>query len=71
MVPWPSATPGAASCLLPVCIHRLTADDGALMRATLATLGEAFDAIYTTAQPGASHLRRPLGNECFIALAGS
>ncbi len=54
-----------------VSIHQLTRDDQALMKALLATFGEAFDEVetYTGNQPSAGYLHRLLGSDYFIALA--
>ncbi|HEX7337559.1 MAG TPA: AAC(3)-I family aminoglycoside N-acetyltransferase [Gemmatimonadales bacterium] len=52
-------------------IRRLTPGDQTLMRALLATFGEAFDevATYGGKPPGAAYLGRLLGRDDFIALA--
>lgn len=52
-------------------IRQLTPDDQGLMKALLATFGDAFgDAeTYRGNQPGADYLRRLLGSDYFIALA--
>jgi aminoglycoside 3-N-acetyltransferase I len=54
-----------------VSIHQLTRDDQALMKALLATFGEAFDEVgtYTGNQPSAGYLQQLLGSDYFIALA--
>ena len=54
-------------------ISRLARDDVALMRAMLATLGEAFEDVetYCGAPPGVAYLERLLGRDDFIALAAS
>ena len=54
-----------------VSIHQLTRDDQALMKALLATFGEAFDEVetYTGNQPNAGYLQQLLGSDYFIALA--
>jgi aminoglycoside 3-N-acetyltransferase I len=56
---------------MPVEIRDLTSDDIALMRAMLATFGEAFDDVnaYTANPPSDGYLKRLLGGESFIALA--
>ena len=52
-------------------ICTLTAADGPLLRALLATFGEAFDdvATYTSAQPATAYLERLLAGDSFIAMA--
>ncbi len=52
-------------------IHQLFPDEVELMKALLATFGEAFDEVetYSGNPPGAAYLHRLLGSECFIALA--
>jgi len=54
-----------------VSIHQLTRDDQPLMKALLATFGEAFDEVetYTGNQPNAGYLQQLLGSDYFIALA--
>ena len=54
-----------------VSIHQLTRDDQALMKALLATFGEAFAEVetYTGNQPSAGYLQQLLGSDYFIALA--
>ena len=54
-----------------VSIHHLTSDDQALMKALLATFGEAFDEVetYGRDQPSAGYLQKLLGSNYFIALA--
>ena len=54
-----------------VSIQQLTRDDQALMKALLATFGEAFDEAetYTGNQPCAGYLQQLLGSDYFIALA--
>ncbi len=54
-----------------VSIHQLTRDDQALMKALLATFGEAFDEVetYGRNQPSAGYLQQLLGSDYFIALA--
>jgi len=56
---------------LPFRIRQLTADDGAMMHALLATFGDAFDDAdtYGKARPSAAYLGRLLGSDDFIALA--
>jgi aminoglycoside 3-N-acetyltransferase I len=60
-----SADPCACS------IHRLERHDQALMKALLATFGDAFDEAETYGgnQPSADYLERLLGTDYFIALA--
>jgi aminoglycoside 3-N-acetyltransferase I len=52
-------------------IRQLTPDDQALMKALLATFGDAFGEVetYRGNQPSADYLRRLLGSDYFIALA--
>ena len=52
-------------------IHQLTRDDEALMKAMLATFGEAFEDMetYGRNQPSAGYLQKLLGSDYFIALA--
>lgn len=52
-------------------VRLLSRGDVALMRAMLATFGEAFGEAqtYTSAQPGHAYLERLLGSDYFIALA--
>jgi aminoglycoside 3-N-acetyltransferase I len=54
-----------------VVIRHLATDDIALMKALLATFGEAFDdaATYAGNRPSPDYLRRLLGGDSFIALA--
>jgi len=54
-------------------IHQLTRHDQALMKALLATFGDAFDEVetYCGNQPSADYLERLLGADYFIALAAS
>lgn len=58
---------------MPVVISQLATGDIALMKALLATFGEAFDDADTYAgnRPSADYLRRLLGGDSFIALAAS
>ncbi len=52
-------------------IYQLTRDDETLMKALLATFGEAFDEVetYGRNQPSADYLQELLGSDYFIALA--
>ncbi len=52
-------------------IHQLTRDDPALMKALLATFGEAFEEMdtYGRKQPGTVYLQKLLGSDYFLALA--
>jgi aminoglycoside 3-N-acetyltransferase I len=52
-------------------IRTIGPDDAALMRATLAMFGKAFNDVptYNNAQPGAAYLERLLGSDTFIAVA--
>ena len=52
-------------------IQQLTCHDQALMKALLATFGEAFDQVetYCGNQPSARYLQELLGSDYFIALA--
>jgi aminoglycoside 3-N-acetyltransferase I len=56
---------------MPVDVRHLTANDVPLMKALLATFGEAFHdrETYTANIPGDDYLRRLLGGDTFIALA--
>ena len=57
--------------MTPYSIRVLGPGDVALMRAMLATFGEAFEDVptYTHAQPSEGYLQRLLGTDTFIALA--
>jgi aminoglycoside 3-N-acetyltransferase I len=52
-------------------IHQLTRDDHALMKALLATFGDAFGEVETYGgnQPSAGYLEQLLGSDYFVALA--
>ncbi|MBA2688619.1 MAG: AAC(3)-I family aminoglycoside N-acetyltransferase [Gemmatimonadaceae bacterium] len=54
-----------------VRIHQITRDDPALLKALLATFGEAFEEMetYGRKQPGTVYLQKLLGSDYFIALA--
>jgi aminoglycoside 3-N-acetyltransferase I len=59
--------------MTPCHIRTLGPADVDLMRAMLATLGEAFEDVptYTRAQPGQAYLERLLGSDTFIPLAAT
>jgi len=64
---------GSEGALPRLAIRQLAGGDVALMRALLATFGEAFDetSAYTAAQPDDAYLARLLASEPFIALAAT
>ncbi|WP_129793183.1 AAC(3)-I family aminoglycoside N-acetyltransferase [Sphingosinicella sp. CPCC 101087] len=55
----------------PFTIHRLAADDVAILHGMLTLFGKAFDDVetYDGARPEADYLRRLLGSDTFVALA--
>jgi aminoglycoside 3-N-acetyltransferase I len=56
---------------VPFTVHRLTAEDHAMMDAVLTTFGEAFDdpETYSKARPSSAYMSELLGGKSFIALA--